>query len=256
MRFNNVQNIFVSFEESWGPTLGGPLLSLFRGLFSYPFLIPSPLTSPLTYGYWLCCAQSCLVLHDPMDCSPPGSSVHGIFQARTLEWVAISSSRGSSWPRDWICLRHWQAEALLVPAEIDKSCRKTSCHQSPCQLRSLTLSLSLSVDCWDAEETDVNMQSEQSTRWGKSRQRQSRAPAQSDSFESSVEGPSGFHSVTLLRTGVLRWSTVYLVTILEAAHTHNKQGDGIGCPMTRAWLDHFYKAGQANLVVKSQWEKP
>ena len=36
----------------------------------------------------------------PMDCSPPGSSVHGIFQARILEWVAISSSRGSSPPRD------------------------------------------------------------------------------------------------------------------------------------------------------------
>ena len=35
-----------------------------------------------------------------MDCSPPGSSVHGIFQARTLEWAAISSSRGSSWPSD------------------------------------------------------------------------------------------------------------------------------------------------------------
>ena len=35
-----------------------------------------------------------------MDCSPPGSSVHGIFQARTLEWVAIAFPRGSSWPRD------------------------------------------------------------------------------------------------------------------------------------------------------------
>ena len=38
---------------------------------------------------------------DPMGCSLPGSSVHGIFQARILEWVAISFSRGSSWPRDW-----------------------------------------------------------------------------------------------------------------------------------------------------------
>ena len=37
-------------------------------------------------------AQSCLTLHDPMDCSPPGSSVHGIFQARVLEWVAIAFS--------------------------------------------------------------------------------------------------------------------------------------------------------------------
>ena len=40
--------------------------------------------------------QSSLTLRDPMDCSLPGSSVHGIPQARTLEWVAISYSRGSS----------------------------------------------------------------------------------------------------------------------------------------------------------------
>ena len=45
-------------------------------------------------------AQSCPILCDPMDCSPPGSSVHGIFQAWILESVAISFSSGSSWPRD------------------------------------------------------------------------------------------------------------------------------------------------------------
>ena len=45
-------------------------------------------------------AQSFLTLWDPMDCSPPGPSVHGIFQARILEWGAISYSRGSSWPSD------------------------------------------------------------------------------------------------------------------------------------------------------------
>ena len=44
--------------------------------------------------------QSCLTLCNPMDCSPPGSSVHEILQARLLEWVAISYSRGSSQPRD------------------------------------------------------------------------------------------------------------------------------------------------------------
>ena len=38
----------------------------------------------------------------PMDCSPPSSSVHGILQARILEWIVIPFSRGSSWPRDWI----------------------------------------------------------------------------------------------------------------------------------------------------------
>ena len=45
--------------------------------------------------------QSCLTLCKLMDCSPSGSSVHRISQVRILEWVAISSSRGSSWPRDW-----------------------------------------------------------------------------------------------------------------------------------------------------------
>ena len=46
-------------------------------------------------------AQSCLTLYNPMSCSLPGSSVHGILQARRLEWIAISFSRGSSQPRDW-----------------------------------------------------------------------------------------------------------------------------------------------------------
>ena len=46
-------------------------------------------------------AQSCLTLCNTMNCSPPGSSVHGILQARILEWVAIPFSRGSSQTRDW-----------------------------------------------------------------------------------------------------------------------------------------------------------
>ena len=48
--------------------------------------------------------QSCLTLCDPVDCSPPDSSVHGILQARILEWVPMPSSRGSSWPRDRTCI--------------------------------------------------------------------------------------------------------------------------------------------------------
>ena len=44
--------------------------------------------------------QSCRDLCDPMDCSPPSSSVREILQARILEWVAVPFSRGSSWPRD------------------------------------------------------------------------------------------------------------------------------------------------------------
>ena len=69
------------------------------------------------------CAKSiqlCLTLCDPMDCSPPGSSVHGILRARILEWVALPSFRGSSQPRielaslmSNLC---WQAGSLqLVP---------------------------------------------------------------------------------------------------------------------------------------------
>ena len=57
-------------------------------------------------------AQSCPTLCDPMDCSPPGSSVCGILQARILEWVAISFSRGSSQSRDRTPVSHLQADAL------------------------------------------------------------------------------------------------------------------------------------------------
>ena len=71
--------------------------------------------------------KSCPALCDPVDCSLSGSSVHGISQARRLEWVAISPSRESSWPRDWThvsCLAglfftieppgkpHWRTTAL------------------------------------------------------------------------------------------------------------------------------------------------
>ena len=96
-----------------------------------------------------CChcsvAQSCLTLCDPMDCSTPafpvlhylwsllklcpGSSVHGICQVKIPEWVAVSSSRGSSWPRDrtWVfcvpctgrLLYHWTPGEALKPYSQD-----------------------------------------------------------------------------------------------------------------------------------------
>ena len=51
------------------------------------------------HGVWVCAiCSSCLILCDPMEYSPPGSSVHGISQARLLEWLAMLSSRGSSQP--------------------------------------------------------------------------------------------------------------------------------------------------------------
>ena len=69
---------------------------------SFPFFLPKSHQS-LACVHACSVAQSCPTLCDSIDCSPPGSSVHGIFQASILEWVAISSSRGSSWPRNWIC---------------------------------------------------------------------------------------------------------------------------------------------------------
>ena len=54
-------------------------------------------TTPISYGYH---GQDLSTLCDPKDNSPPRPSVHGIFQARILEWVAIAFSRGSSQPRD------------------------------------------------------------------------------------------------------------------------------------------------------------
>ena len=57
---------------------------------------------------------SCVQLCNAMDCSLPDSSVHGIFQARVLEWIAISFSRGSSWPRDWTQVSHIVDRRLTV----------------------------------------------------------------------------------------------------------------------------------------------
>ena len=80
-------------EEEETDTEDHPSQSLFRCL--CPVLLLPLLPSGLS-----CFSPS---LFNPMDCSPPGSSVHGILQARILEWVAISFSRRSSGPRDQTC---------------------------------------------------------------------------------------------------------------------------------------------------------
>ena len=78
----------------------------------------------LPKSYWLCCAQSHLTLCHVMVCSLPSPSVHGVFQARILEWVAISYCRGSSWPRNRIhvssvsftgrqILYHWATQEAI-----------------------------------------------------------------------------------------------------------------------------------------------
>ena len=62
--------------------------------------------------------QSCSTFCDPMDHSTPGSSVHGILQARMLEWVAMPFSRGSSWLRDWSQVSHTAGRFFTVWAII------------------------------------------------------------------------------------------------------------------------------------------
>ena len=68
---------------------------------SLQYVITIPIWRP-SFGLWFRAMplQSCPTLCDPMDCSLPGSSIHGSLQARILEWVAVPSSRGLSRPRD------------------------------------------------------------------------------------------------------------------------------------------------------------
>ena len=74
----------------------------------------------------------CPTLCNPMDYSPPGSSVHGILQARVLEWVAISSSKGSSWPSDWILglLRLMHCRQILYAESSGKHLHQYICNLS------------------------------------------------------------------------------------------------------------------------------
>ena len=80
-----------SSNSPWRWSSPGPFVGR-RGLTISGLLRPHGLRSEV--------AQSCVTLCDPMDCSLPGSSVGGLFQARILEWVAIFFSRASSRPRD------------------------------------------------------------------------------------------------------------------------------------------------------------
>ena len=73
---------------------------------------------------WCEVTQSCPTLCDPMDCSLPGFFIHWIFQARVLEWIATSFSRGSSWPRDWTGVSRVTGRFLNVWAPR----KSTACH--------------------------------------------------------------------------------------------------------------------------------
>ena len=83
-----------------------------------------PVAPPVAWTFPCLHVQSCSTLCNPVDCSPPGPSVHGVSKARILEWVAIPVSRGSSRPRDrtrgllncrqiLYCLNHQGADLIL-----------------------------------------------------------------------------------------------------------------------------------------------
>ena len=96
-------------------------------------------------------------LCDPVDCSFPGSSVHGILQARILEWVAISFSRGSSWPRDWTSISCIGDGFLTIWATREAQTMKQRMNQSRTQIHSpflKTLELRIGVCVWKKMKKD------------------------------------------------------------------------------------------------------
>ena len=83
--------------EHWGSFILWPMIS-------FRYMPRSGIAGSLKVEVLV--AQSCPTLCDPMECSPPGFSVHGILQVRVLEWITIPFSRGSSWPRNWTWVSH------------------------------------------------------------------------------------------------------------------------------------------------------
>ena len=89
-------------------------------IFIYTYVFIYPYVFIYTYIFIKCAIgakslQSCPTLFNPMDCSLPGISVHGILRARILEWVAMSLSRGSSQPRNQTCIFHVSCIGRWVP---------------------------------------------------------------------------------------------------------------------------------------------
>ena len=87
----------LQFASPFIPKIITVLPDFHRGLVSQPLQIPKSATAE----WKVLVTQSCLTLHEPIDCSLPGSSVYGILQARIPEWRAIPFSWGSSRPTDW-----------------------------------------------------------------------------------------------------------------------------------------------------------
>ena len=112
INIENIWNVFVSEIDAFTYT------SILVTCSPVPLVYVCVWTNAILSQSVCACVFSHIWLCNPKDCSPPGSSVHGILQARILEWVAISSSSGSSWPRDWThhsCIGKQSAEPLGKP---------------------------------------------------------------------------------------------------------------------------------------------
>ena len=137
--------------------------------------------SPLIVLFSVICggslvAQSCLTLCDPMDCSLPGFSVYGILQARILDWVTISFSRGTSWPRDQTQVSCSQSPALQANSLPTQPFFLVDCHLLKATLFDLSTKYDvccmlphvlLSVTPWTvACQAPLSMEFSQKTYWG------------------------------------------------------------------------------------------
>ena len=103
--------------------------------------------------------QSCPTLCDPLDCSLPGFSICGIFQARILEWIAISFSRGSSWPRYWTQVS-WIAGRLFTvwatkKEENGPQSRQDMCKKNKLQLARLWLRVKQRRTLWSPHMSSI-----------------------------------------------------------------------------------------------------
>ena len=118
-------------------------------------------------GGGCCCfvIESCWLLWNPMDCSPPGSSVHGISQARTVEWVVFYCSRGTFQPRDQMNISYlaeglyyyffnhcttWEDHAIVMPKFWVPFPPQVVCWLSSVPGR--LLKKQLKMNCWDIEK--------------------------------------------------------------------------------------------------------
>ena len=103
-KYSNVKDKFTLKSRGMAPCFYWSIVDF---QYCVSFRCTAQWFSYITKCVRMCVRHSgCLTLWDPMDCSLPGSSVHGILQTRILEWVAILFSRGSSRPRDWTWVSH------------------------------------------------------------------------------------------------------------------------------------------------------